>query len=241
VPIPRLAVGARYQVQDHRLATSSGEVLDFRRSMVWESPAIPLDKIVVVTKLPDLVDAVYGRLLAQHEPAGWGRWIAMIRTGVRFQDTEHGIHPASLPGSVAESILLACRSRDPLAIPSHAAELVGRGEGLTPSGDDFLGGLFFCFHILRAVYPATLDSSWNYSTFIQQFKPRTNLISFTLLKDHAEGHALEPLHRFASALFQGQPVDLILPFAEELIRVGHSTGWDLLTGFLVGMTVVFPR
>jgi hypothetical protein len=234
-PIPRLTVGTKYQVQKLSIETSSGDVLDFHRSVVWESPTIPLEKVVAVAKLAELVDSVYGRLLAQHEPAGWGRWIPTILSRVQFREND-----SSHPEPAAESILLACRSRDPRAVPGYVAELVGRGEGLTPSGDDFLGGLFFCFHILRAVYPEILDSSWNYSTFIQQFKPRTNLISFTLLKDHAEGHALEPLHRFASALLQGQPADHILPFAEELIRVGQSTGWDLLTGFLTGMLVTFP-
>ena len=115
------------------------------------------------------------------------------------------------------------------------------GEGLTPSGDDFLGGLLFGLQLVRKAYPKTLGSPWNYSTFIEQCKPRTNRISFTLLKDLADGHALEPLHKFASALFQGQSIDQMLPSAEELIHVGHSTGWDLLTGFMVGMTVVFPR
>jgi len=239
--IPRLTVGTSYQVHDHCLATSSGEKLDFNRSMVWESPAIPLEKVVAAAKLSELVDSVYGRLLEQHEPAGWGRWITTVRTGGRLQDNGQETRPASLPGPAAESILLACRSHDPLVIPRHAAELIGRGEGLTPSGDDFLGGLLFCLHLLRTVYPMVLDTSWNYSTFIQQCKPRTNLISYTFLKDHAEGHALEPLHRFANALLQSQPLNYILPFAEDLIQVGHSTGWDLLTGFLVGLTVIFPQ
>jgi hypothetical protein len=124
----------------------------------------------------------------------------------------------------------------------HAASLVGLGSGLTPSGDDFLGGLFFAFELLRHIYPEIQELQiWNYSNFIFECKSRTNQISYCLLKDHADGHAMEPLHRFANALLEGRPVDQSLPYARELVSVGHSTGWDLLTGWLAGMTMLIDR
>jgi hypothetical protein len=233
--VPRMKVGSRYQVRE-RAFVVDGESLNLDHPSIWKSSIILPKEKVAVAELYALVDAVYGQLIARHEPVGWGCWIAAVRTEVRFR--EDG---PSLPDARVEAILYACRFRDPQAILQHAAQLVGLGEGLTPSGDDFLGGLFFCFYFLRAVYPEILDHSWNYSAFIPQFKSRTNRISYTFLKDHAEGHALEPLHQLASVLLQGRPAADILPFAEELICIGHSTGWNLLTGFLVGMNVMFPR
>jgi hypothetical protein len=233
--LPPLKVGSRYQIRD-RAFVVDGESLNLDHPSIWKSSILLPKEKVAVAELSALVDVVYGQLIVRHEPVGWGCWISAFRTGVRFR--ENG---PSLPDARVEVILQACRSRAPQAIPQYAAELVGLGEGLTPSGDDFLGGLLYCFYVLRVVYPEILDHAWNYSALVSQFKSRTNLISFTFLKDHVEGHALEPLQRFTNALIQGRPVADILPFAEELIRVGHSTGWNLLTGFLVGMTVMFPR
>ena len=105
-----------------------------------------------------------------------------------------------------------------------------------------LGGLFFAFELLRQNYPEIQELQfWNYSNFIFECKSRTNPISYCLLKDHADGHAMEPLQRFANALLEGRPVDQSLPYARELVTVGHSTGWDLLTGWLAGMTMLIDR
>jgi hypothetical protein len=235
--VPRLTVGSRYRVRDHFLDTDSGITINYQHSMIWQPPPVPTRKVAALNGLPELAAPVYEHLVVRHEPAGWGRWIPAILTGIPFRDNL----PLSFPPPAAGEILLACKRHDPDSISKYAIELVGLGEGLTPSGDDFLGGLFFCFQFLRTLYPEKLDSSWNYSNLVQQYKPRTNLISFTFLSDNARGYAVEPLHRFAINLFSCETEDRILPFAEELILVGHSTGWDLLTGFLVGMHVLFPQ
>jgi len=114
------------------------------------------------------------------------------------------------------------------------------GEGLTPSGDDFLGGFFFCLNRLQQAYPHELDITSDYSVFLRRCKTRTNLISFTLLKDNACGYGLEPLELFVSALLHGDPFINLHSYAELLVNVGHSTGWDMLTGLLAGMAVTFP-
>ena len=75
----------------------------------------------------------------------------------------------------------------------------------------------------------------------EQFELRTNRISLTLLIDHFHGHTLAPLHRFASGLLAGVPYERLVASVEELVRLGHSTGWDLWTGFLAGMTSVPPH
>ena len=83
----------------------------------------------------------------------------------------------------------------------QARSLIGLGEGLTPSGDDFMGGLFFARHLLSCLYPDLFYLKSNQlSDWVEAIKPRTNLISFILLKDNANGHALDPLNRFGMAL-----------------------------------------
>jgi Protein of unknown function (DUF2877) len=62
----------------------------------------------------------------------------------------------------------------------------------------------------------------------------TNPISVALLGDmlHARGHA--PLHDLANTLATGL-FDDALDAAARLVCLGHSSGWDILTGFLGGL------
>jgi hypothetical protein len=130
----------------------------------------------------------------------------------------------------------ACLAADLPAAFARAEQLVGLGEGLTPSGDDFLGGLLFCLQMLRRAHPSLgrLDPQ-ELHLFLQYAEPRTNLISYTLLRDHAFGHASEALHQFVDALVDGQALERIQRSATRLIGIGHSTGWDLLSGVVVGL------
>jgi uncharacterized protein DUF2877 len=131
----------------------------------------------------------------------------------------------------------ACLEHQPDGMVQNADALIGLGAGLTPSGDDFLGGLLFALDVLRRAYPASIFAGQPIP--IEPYRWRTHLISFTLLKDLAGGRAIEPLHRFINALLGGESFEVIHLFVSQLTRVGHSTGWDLLTGTLAGLLFAF--
>lgn len=123
---------------------------------------------------------------------------------------------------------------DSANIMAQADSLIGLGEGLTPSGDDFAGGLLFCLYWLSRLYADQLpfvDSA----RVIERLAGRTNLISFTVLRDLANGQGVEPLHLWLHCVLTGRPVAQIRQQAARLIRIGHSTGWDLLSGALTGL------
>ncbi len=235
--LPRMNAGDAYHVSGHQLHIGSGIFLDFDRSRVWASPSIFRENGVAMAVLPGLVAEIYTRIAGWPEPAGLGCLVpAMLNR----------LDPAIDPGDifsvkawpVIREIVLACQQRDIRKVMLTSTDLVGLGDGLTPSGDDFLGGLFFCLHLLQQAYPTELALlNCNHSYFIYKCEPMTNPISYALLKDHARGQGLEPLHRFAKALFEGHPVDQILPHANDLSRVGHSTGWNILAGFMAGLMV----
>jgi hypothetical protein len=113
------------------------------------------------------------------------------------------------------------------------------GEGLTPSGDDYIGGVLFGLAMLQeAGAPLAWCSPEILASFITASKARTNRISAALLGDHAAGHGSEALHRFAFAFLSGRSVQAAAMAANDLIRMGHSTGWDLLTGAWTAMALV---
>lgn len=243
-PLPSMEVGEGFHLRDSRLVTGKGLALDFTGAPVWKPPVLSIGKTIPVSHLGGLVQSAYHRLAAQKK-SGWGVLIpAILQIAGGQGEPEVAGNGFILPGNVwpvVRGILLAGLARNFNPILPYAAGLVGLGTGLTPSGDDFLGGLFFASTLLRCAYPEIpYLQSWNYANFILGCKTQTNLISFTILKDHSQGHALEPFHRFANALLAGQ-LDQALPFTSELAAVGHSTGWDVLSGFLVGMSVTFPQ
>ena len=63
----------------------------------------------------------------------------------------------------------------------------------------------------------------------------THPISAALLGDMLDGHAHAPLHELADALAAAAPLDATLAAARRLVRIGHSSGWDMLAGLVGGV------
>ena len=242
-PIPEMVVGGPVYVRDRRLVLTSRVSLDWTLARVWKAPILPAEPNLTSEDLAEQVTSFYHHFLELHQPAGLGQLIPAIQ-----KNGHHSAKPVFDQGNiilasawpVVETLLSLLIHHNYRSIPETASELIGLGEGLTPSGDDFLGGFFFCLNRLQQAYPRELEFTSDYSLSIERWKTRTNLISFTLLKDNACGYGLEPLELFVSALLQGDPIINVQSYAELLVNVGHSTGWDILTGFLAGMAVTFP-
>jgi hypothetical protein len=239
---PRFNVGSKYQAVDHTLTINSNATLDFRQSGMWKEPKIPKKGTIPISRLSDTVNLLAEKLLALNCPAGFG---CLIKPILQLAVQQNNF-PASFENSIAEKawpevngLIQAFQRKDDELFIHSVKSLVGLGEGLTPSGDDFLGGFFFSRWLLSHYYPDILiDEPFStYSDFITQSKPLTNQISYTFLKDHLDGHSIEPLHQLANGLLQGEISESLILHAERLISLGHTTGWDLLTGFLAGMSV----
>ena len=107
-----------------------------------------------------------------------------------------------------------------------AADLLGAGRGLTPSGDDFLAGALVALHAFgeRAV-AASLACA------VARCAPcRTSRLSAAHLEAACAGEAIEPLHEAVGAVagnaYPGRALD-------ALERFGHGSGFDALAGVLL--------
>jgi hypothetical protein len=113
------------------------------------------------------------------------------------------------------------------ALGQEAAQLIGLGPGLTPSGDDYLGGVLVALRWLGR--GAHADSLWRW------LEPRlaghTSAISAAHLAAAATGQVHEALHEVLENLAAWQPPDLH-PSLSRLDAVGHSSGWDALAGIV---------
>ncbi|MGZ8647161.1 MAG: oxamate carbamoyltransferase subunit AllH family protein [Solirubrobacteraceae bacterium] len=115
-------------------------------------------------------------------------------------------HDAATGRDEVAALARAVGTRDPAAAKAAGAYLVGRGPGLTPEGDDLVGGL-------AAVL--SHDRSWVAALIGADLRVRTTALSATLLELAARGMGPEPLQ----ALLAGEPGAL-----DRLLRLGHSTG-----------------
>jgi hypothetical protein len=108
--------------------------------------------------------------------------------------------------------------------PPSVERIIGLGPGLTPSGDDLLGGALIALRALGWLQAADTLAGW----LLPRARLRTHPISYAHLACAAEGEGAAALHDMLSTLCSpGGPV--ARPLA-ALGSTGHSSGWDALAG-----------
>jgi hypothetical protein len=231
-PLPRLARGTPFSVQDHCLKMDSGVVLDSAAATLWEAPQVIRNQVVAISEIPRRVCA-----LASGLHFSQARGLAALIPSLLGCAPDSAAATDDAVMARARPLVLqvadACRSHDRQRIALGADALIGFGGGLTPSGDDLVGGLLFGLKTLRTAYPGM---DWcDLAISAESYRTRTHLISFTLLSDLADGHAIAPVHDIMNGILGGAPLEGIHLAISQLTQVGHSTGWDLLAGLFVAL------
>ena len=177
---------------------------------------------------------VMGGRAAFDPPLPWGASSDNSNRRLDFEEFPLRLAGVGLVGDgLADAFAHECHGQRRLVIVDA---LVGLGVGLTPSGDDFLGGLFFAARSLHQAYPE--DFPWAedaVSELLDWAKTRTHPISHAIFSDLALGHGPEPLHDLIGGLLDGRDLDPVMEAALRLTAIGHSSGWDMLAGAVTGM------
>lgn len=134
------------------------------------------------------------------------------------------------------ALAAACAAGDAPSAAEAALGLLGLGPGLTPAGDDFVGGAFFARALLTAAGTGDREA-WRASAIALRSRAGalTHPISAALLGDLLEGESHAPIHDLARGLAAGSRWPDVLDAARRLTRIGHSSGWDILGGFIAGV------
>jgi Protein of unknown function (DUF2877) len=181
----------------------------------WAGESPVLDKSIPYAELERLRGTVLNL-----SPKGFGAWLAG--------------HPLPFPLGLAASRLQrlsdAYENDDPDALGEAAAGLLGFGTGLTPSGDDLVGASLFARRIL-----GRWNERWQAvaEELAQLVERRSHRLSASLFRDLVRGQSFAPLHDLAVALVLRED-ERALHAARQLVSIGHSSGWDMLTGFILG-------
>ena len=114
-------------------------------------------------------------------------------------------------------------------LPTIAKNMKGVGFGLTPSGDDFNCGILYALNYFNEIM------SKDFSEIIEECYLNSlgnNLISNTFLKYAYSNKYYENFYQLLKTLKQNE-IKTISHYANKIIGSGHTSGSDMLTGFIV--------
>lgn len=130
------------------------------------------------------------------------------------------------PAAVAE-LVAAAGLRGPL-VPADVVRLVGRGEGLTPLGDDLLCGWIALHRAAQVAIP-------EFGAAVRAAAHRTTLLSATLLDCALHGEVLPEFASYIAAIGTAREQEA----AATLSRIGHTSGAGLLHGARLALEALF--
>jgi hypothetical protein len=176
----------------------------------------PLDEVKII-RLTD-------HILRYIEKGEFGRIAKSLK--------ENQTIPLSFAGNYVSSVLLKMTNSDSVSeIGSLSAHLIGVGEGLTPSGDDFNCGMLAAQFYLRGNVRADELRAQLVSQINQRINT-TTVISKEFLVYACEGKFSQMVKGMLIKSQQDEDVTV------EIIKirdVGHTSGIDFLTGLYFGL------
>ena len=107
--------------------------------------------------------------------------------------------------------------------------LLGRGQGLTPSGDDALAGALLVAHATGAAAPL--------AAAVRARLGATTAVSAALLDAAADGFAARAVVTLVDAALAGDDV-AVAAALPTVLAMGHSSGGDLVTGVAAALEAV---
>jgi hypothetical protein len=176
-------------------------------------------------------------LIDQHQQEGLAPLLEPLLLGQQVQETP--LTSMALPK--LRMLVQAGWRRDTTGIEEATRGLAGLGPGLTPSGDDVLGGFASVMVLLSSHLSAdSAPRDHLAATIAAVARPRTTMLSGVLLAHAACGEVAEHLGKLLLALAltteeQAGASPAILRAADHLLAFGSTSGSDTLLGVLLGL------
>ena len=133
----------------------------------------------------------------------------------------------------AQALCAALRRGDADALRTHGCALLGLGHGLTPSGDDFLVGLFAVLAIAASPCERLAGVAID---IVADAGRRTNAISVAALAAAAHGRVRESIGALVRTLIDGDR-ERALAALRVVLAIGSTSGADIATGVFAGFEV----
>ncbi|TRZ91148.1 DUF2877 domain-containing protein [bacterium] len=244
-PLQCLHSGQGFLVEGDSLKIGRDLVIDLGRATEWMPNPLRRWEIGPLVRVNHLGRQLLGTIAPDISDDGPGQVIlglASILNGWNEATFSTGSWQLPILSPVLD-LMTQCLEGGLSEIGTRGRELIGLGPGLTPCGDDFLGGLLFAAHWLQEAYPGKrrLETKSIFN-LMHWARNRTHPISHAILGDLAIGQGPEPLHKLLRLLLKGEDLDdRTMDAIDCLLKVGHTTGWCILAGLLTCLLSVDER
>ena len=241
-----LRPGSRVLGDGETLVFEDGTHLYLGEAPVWEGPHVGPEMAASPADVAVRGARAAREALLLHHGDNLGLALPMLaqcwRGGSPVQPTGCSSPLLQAAAGPVTGIVRACGAgRLDLAL-DHGQSLIGLGPGLTPAGDDFVGGVLFAAWHLGVTYPSLCP--WDdepVRALVASWAPLTSRISHAYLEDFSCGQGPEPLHGLMEALLtRGLPSET-MAHVQRVVRIGQSSGWAMLTGALAGVQLLGGR
>ena len=132
--------------------------------------------------------------------------------------------------NITNNLKSALSSTNNVAIYKSLSKSLGSGEGLTPSGDDFICGFLLAANTWEEILFPGFTLQKITRMIVDDAKEKTTTLSVNLIACAASGSADERIIRCINWLNSGGYTPELL--MEELLSYGNSSGLDTLAGLL---------
>lgn len=138
---------------------------------------------------------------------------------------------ASLIASRADALCAALSRGDTAAVRDCGQALLGLGPGLTPSGDDFLVGLFAVLHLPGSPCEGSRGIC---ADIVAGAALRTNAVSLAALTAAARGRVRESIIGLLRALVT-EDSEAASVSLRRVLGIGATSGSDIAAGIVAGL------
>ncbi len=242
----RARVNANVEVKSDWLVLDGTPMVPLLHARTWKAEPVKRHRDIPPGGLSPAVAERIGWIAELPDRRGLGHAVGLMDKSTADLPLDRLDRPDQLLWRAArgpiEDVMRACRAGALSEVLRAGTALVGLGPGLTPSGDDYMGGLLFAAHQLQALDPARVARpSPEIDSFLRNSRTATTRISYTIVRDCVYGFGPQPLHELASAILHRGDRSRVLAAALRLTQIGHSSGWDLLAGLLTGLLLAPPH
>jgi len=213
-----LSVGARTAVRGGVLRVDDDFCVDLRASRPWRSALNGLELNLAHQSVRLAWETAWSALRAH------GAFVALT----------------SCAGAAITRICQATRDLDTTSARQAMSALIGLGEGLTPSGDDYVVGHFVGLWSCADADGARQRFIADLGESLCGMATRTNRVSRVYLEAAAEGEVSERLATLAYRITEGANEEPVALAAAAALAVGHSSGACGVLGLLLGSAAWGP-
>lgn len=207
-------------------------ILNVDRSEIWSAQS-PLTGVTGEAERQDRLRIIAVELQKRGVAAGLKPSLAQL-TDINIEEGENRQELDSFQQVIADVQANLGSGNMPLLVKSLAG-ILGAGQGLTPSGDDFILGMLLSWNRWRENLWSMGDLGDLNEKLVAKAYEKTTTLSANLIECAANGQADERLVRAIDYLMCGG-VDDVRKIVDTLLGWGSSSGVAAFTGMAVAIT-----